>query len=165
MVTNFSLSGLNQPSVKLELGGSVYFMHNLRDCNYELVRAAFRNGKLCMDFKPRKDAKLPERIVAARNYINLEPHEDISLRIKAVEEYGDMAYVTIFVVTSTYNPNGYMQFSMKKFESHTKAEFDNYASIYNDEEELLGRGFTCTMSCTNEPFYASNTFFAIEDPE
>lgn len=165
MVTNFALSGLNQPSVKLELGGSVYFMRNLRDCNYEIVRAAFCDGKLCMDFKPRKDANLPERIVAKRNYINLEPSEGICLRIKAVEEYGDMAYVTIFIVTSTYNPNGYMQFSMKKFESRTQADFANYASMYNDEEELLGRGFTCTTACTSEPFYASNTFFAIEDPE
>ena len=162
METSYVTYGLKQPTTKLEIGGTVFFMRNHRDSNYEIIRAAFRDGKLCMDFRPREEADLPDRIIAERHYINVEPGKDVGLRIKTVEECDNMVYVTIYVVTSVHNPNGFMQFALRKYELYAEPQYANYASLRSSEEELVGRGFKCVAACTNEPFYAANTFFAAE---
>ena len=152
MEVNFCIEGLNDPSTKLELGGSVYFMRNLVDSNYKLVRANIEFGKLCLEFEPR-DRRFTG-IIADRHYVNLEPNPGVvGLRIKTTEKIDDdNVIVSMYIVESVHCAEGYDQFCARKWTLSTTAGFAEHVGMSYDEEGLLLTGFTSEVYRSVTPF-------------
>ncbi len=161
MKTSFSINGLHDPSTKIELGGSVYFMRNPMDHSYEITHACIDFGKLSMSFEPL-DRSCTD-ILADRFFIKLEPGKGmVGLRIKTVEELdANLAEVSIYVVESVIAAGGFPQFCVHKWSLVAPPEFAENVNLNCSEEDLLLSGFKSVMDRVVDSF-EKFTFYPVE---
>ncbi len=145
--TYYFIGGLTNPSVHIEVGGSVFFSNNISESNYHLDSICMKGRTLELAFTP--DRSLPEALRAARpNYLRLYPHETVDVRVKTSLFEGDRT-IQFAYFYDCVEEDGQLCFRKRTLSRIVPGITNNYISMCDEYDKLVEDGFSSVISETS----------------
>lgn len=135
----YFIGGLADPSVHIEVGGSVYFSKNIGEPNYHLDSIRMRGETLEMLFTP--DIGLPDALRTARpNYLRFYPHQTVDIRVKSMLLGCDRT-IQFAYFYDCIEEDGLLHFRKRTLSYIVPGLVNDYIDICDEYDKLIGEGF------------------------
>lgn len=136
---HYFIGGLTNPSVHIEVGGSVYFSNNISEPNFRLDSVRMNGNALELQFTP--DEGLPAALRTARpNYLRLYPHETVDIRIKASLFEGDRT-IEFAYFYDCVEKDGQLYFRKRTLSRIEPGLVDDHIGMCDEYGKLVCDGF------------------------